>query len=124
MEWGRGEGGGESGVGVGQELRAGRGLVFLDATVTVGWEIVPSAHAPTPPPTPPCPNAIPSPPFSPTAADTYVLLDLRLLLLLLQDLPVDLLALLAEVLDALDELVVVVLESRTLLRHDRLEECG
>ena len=52
------------------------------------------------------------------AMETYVLLDLRLLLLLLEDLPVDLLALFAEVLNALDELVVVVLKSRTLLRHD------
>merc|ERR1719502_2593404 len=46
-----------------------------------------------------------------------LLLDLALVLLLLHDLPVELLALLAQVLDALDELVVVVLERRTLGRH-------
>ena len=52
----------------------------------------------------------------PVREDGEILLDLRLLLLLLEDLLVHLLALLPHVLDTLNQLVVVVLKRRTFLR--------
>ena len=56
-------------------------------------------------------------PSEPLGQDAQIILDLGLLLLVLVDRLVDLLPLLAQILDALDELVVVVLKRRALLRH-------
>ena len=56
-------------------------------------------------------------PRQPLCQDSEVVLDLCLLLLIGGDRPVQLLALLAQLLNAVDQLRVVVLQGRALLRH-------
>mmetsp|Transcript_33085 Transcript_33085/g.77421 ORF Transcript_33085/g.77421 Transcript_33085/m.77421 type:complete len:200 (+) Transcript_33085:62-661(+) len=59
----------------------------------------------------------------PLGQDAEIILDLLFLLLILQDLPVDLLSLLLKILDTLDQLVVVVLQRRALRSHDSPSRC-
>ena len=98
------QGGGAPYLGVGR-LRLLDGLVVLVARRDLAREVVVDAR-------------------KPLRQDPQVILDLRLLLLILGNRPVDLLALLAQVLNAFDELVVVVLQRSTLLRHGGLSAGG